>query len=38
MKTALILAGIGLSLTVFIVPLFILALSLLERLFPSREG
>jgi len=38
MKTALILAGIGLSLTILIIPLFILALSLLERLYHSRKS
>jgi hypothetical protein len=38
MKTALILAGIGLSLAILIVPLFILALLLLEPLFHSRKS
>lgn len=38
MKTALIFMGIGLSLTVFIVPLFTLALWLLESLNRSKKS
>lgn len=38
MKTALILTGIGISLSIFTVPLFILALSLFERLQHSKKS
>lgn len=37
MKTLLILMGIGLSLAIFVVPLFILALFLLERLYHPKK-
>ncbi len=38
MKTVLILTAVGLSLTIFIVPLFILILFLLEGPFHSRKN
>jgi len=38
MKTVLILAGIGLSLAIFVIPLFVLALLLLEYLHHSEKN
>ena len=38
MKIALIVTGIGLSLAIFIIPLFILVLSLLDRLHHSGKS
>jgi len=38
MKTALILTAVGLSFTIFIIPLFILTLFLLERWSHSKKS